>query len=403
MQGLELLFWCCAGILFFCYIGYGGLVWCWKQTHHYFAPRRETLLADLPPVTIIVCAFNERSVLHEKIINTLAIDYPQHLLEIIFVTDGSSDGSDELVRAYPGIRLLHQPERRGKMAAICRAMQRVETPITVFTDANTLLNPGCLKAMVRHYADPRTGGVAGEKKIMNTGDAAGVGEGEGLYWRYESFLKECDSALYTVVGAAGELFSLRTLLFREPAQSIVLDDFWLSIQVCLQGYRIAYEKNAYATELPSLTIAEEEKRKVRIGAGAYQSIPILLSRSEVWKQPLFLFQYVIRRLLRWTLCPLLVVALLPMNFLLVSSAGQPDHFYTFLFVAQLLFYLVAFVAGVRTVQERRNGWLSVPFYFVFMNYCLLAGMLRWLRNEQSAVWEKSIRQTASRYEPGLPS
>ncbi len=358
--------------------------------------------ADLLPVTLIICAFNEKEVLEQKIANTLAIDYPPQLLHIIFVTDGTSDGSEELVRSHPSLHLLHQPERLGKMAAICRAMRLVETPVTVFSDANTLLNPGCLKAMMPHYRDPQTGGVAGEKKIIQSKNSSVVGEGEGLYWRYESTLKQCDAAFYTVVGAAGELFSLRSDLFREPADAVVLDDFWLSMQVCLQGYRIAYEKNAYAMELPSLTIGEEAKRKIRIGAGAFQSIPGMLSQSALWKQPFLFFQYLVRRLLRWTLCPLLLVMLLPLNVVLANTSAGNDAIFKILLAAQLFFYIVAAMGWIRILRGQRSRWATVPFYFLFMNYCLLVGMVRWFRRQQSVAWEKSLRQTASRYEPTLP-
>lgn len=213
------------------------------------------------PATIIVTAYNEETILEQKIKNTLAIDYPADKLRIIIITDGSTDGSEKIVQQYPSVVLLHQAERRGKYAAIKRAMQQVKTPIVVFSDANTMLNVACLKRIAVHYKNEKVGGVAGEKKIIRDKNVSAVGEAEGLYWQYESFMKRLDASLNTVTGAAGELFSIRTSLFRELNDELILDDFVISMQICLQGYKIEYEPEAFATEQPSISLAEEEKEK----------------------------------------------------------------------------------------------------------------------------------------------
>ena len=168
----------------------------------------------LQPVTLIVAAFNEESIIEEKIRNTLSLDYPAHLLHLLFITDGSTDKTSSIVAGYPNITLLHQEERRGKLAAMNRAMQFVKTPFAIFSDANGMLNNDAVKKLMAHYTDAKVGGVAGEKKIMK--QAAGtVSAGEGAYWRYESAIKKLDARLHTVVGAAGELFpSERTFINR---------------------------------------------------------------------------------------------------------------------------------------------------------------------------------------------
>jgi cellulose synthase/poly-beta-1,6-N-acetylglucosamine synthase-like glycosyltransferase len=286
---------------------------------------------------------------------------------------------------------MHQQERRGKLAAIKRAIQFVQTPVVIFSDANTILNTECIRKIVAHYNDPKTGGVAGEKKITEHKKVSAVGEAEGLYWKYESFLKKQDAGFYTVVGAAGELFSIRTHLFQAPDDSIILDDFIISMQVCLQGYTIAYEPGAFAVESPSASLWEEGKRKLRISAGAYQSIGYLKSCLNFIKYPRLCFQYVSRRLLRWVFCPPMILLLLLANILIVTDPEQ-SVFYTGFLVAQSLFYLLALPGWLLVRSGKKAGILAIPFYFVFMNYCLVRGFMRFLKGKQTVLWEKSLRQ-----------
>jgi cellulose synthase/poly-beta-1,6-N-acetylglucosamine synthase-like glycosyltransferase len=359
-----------------------------------FSSRRETQdPGEILPATLVIPAYNEAQVLEEKVRNTLAIDYPAGKLKIIFVTDGSTDGSEEIIRKYPGPLLLHQSERRGKMAAIIRAMGEVKTPVVVFSDANVMLNKECIQRIAAHYKNSATGGVAGEKKIISSKRRSAVGRAEGLYWNYESFMKKQDADFNTVVGAAGELFSIRTELFPHLDEKVILDDFVISMKVCLQGYKIEYEPGAYATEFPSISLAEEEKRKVRISAGAYQSIGYLKSALNFLKYPLLCFQYISRRLLRWIVCPLMLVVLLVTNILIVWDTGSP-LFYKIFLAGQLAFYAAAFAGWLIIRLERTAGILTIPFYFVFMNYCLAKGFIKFLEGKQTVLWEKSVRQTA---------
>ena len=394
MSFVIILFWFSLTVLFYCYIGYGLLLYIINAIRKLF-PRRTIFPTtnDLPAVTLVIAAYNEKDILEEKIRNSFDIDYPDGKLKIIIITDGSSDGSQHLVEQYPSIILLHQHERKGKLAAITRAMNVVDTPIVVFTDANSLLNPSCIRMIVHHYNNPQTGGVAGEKKIRDRHGVSAVGEAEGLYWKYESLMKRLDAAFYTVVGAAGELFSLRTELFRRLPDSIILDDFLLSMQVCLQGYKLEYEPGAYAIEAPSVSLAEEEKRKVRISAGAYQSVPYLKECLNVFRKPLLSFQYISRRLLRWIICPPLLVAFFVTNIILANDPSL-SSIYAWFLVAQAGFYILAIPGWMLVRNGKKAGILSIPFYFVFMNYCLVKGFARFIKGTQSVLWEKSLRQVA---------
>lgn len=377
--------------LFFCYIGYGGLIFIINTVRKLLVSRPGVVQEmEDPDVTLIIAAYNEATILRQKIKNCLDIDYPANKLRIIFVTDGTTDDSEQLVTGESSVTLLHQSERRGKLAAIIRAMKQVNDPIVVFSDANTMLNRECIRKIVSHYTDPHIGGVAGEKKIIRNAESSAIGEAEGLYWKYESFMKQQDADFNTVAGAAGELFSIRTHLFQPPAADIILDDFVISMKVCLQGYKIAYEPAAYASELPSASLKEEAKRKTRISAGAFQAMGYLREALNFFKFPLLSFQYFSRRILRWVFCPWMLIVLLLSNLVIVVQPFAPLYYYWF-FIGQLLFYLMAIIGWILIRSGKRIGIFAVPYYFLFMNFCMIAGFIRFLQKKQTVLWEKAER------------
>ncbi|MGE7775739.1 glycosyltransferase family 2 protein [Chitinophaga sp. NPDC101104] len=374
-------------ILFFSYIGYGIAVAAAVRLKRIFRRPKPLPEGYFPETTLVVAAYNEAGFIREKIANTLALDYPEGKLHILFITDGSTDGTDAIVSAYPSVRLMHEPARLGKTAALNRAMQQVHTPIVIFCDANTLLNDQAVKCIVRHYQDPRCGGVAGEKKVI--AGEGGAENAEGIYWKYESLLKRLDAELFSVVGAAGELFSVRTELYRPVEKDVVLDDFIISLRICAEGYRIAYAPDAYAMESPSAGIGEEHKRKVRISAGGFQAISRLGGLLNFFKHPVLTFQYLGHRVLRWTLAPLsLPVALIANIWLVMAGYGG---IYTLLLAAQCVFYAAALTGWALAMRDIKFKPAYVPFYFVFMNVSIYEGFFRFIRKKQQAAWDKAVR------------
>lgn len=376
-------------ILFYNYIGYGLLLWVMVRIKRMLI---RTAPAATPPyepdVTLVVAAYNEEGVMTAKIENTLALDYPAHKRRLLFITDGSTDATPEIIGRYPDIQLLHANKRGGKTAALNRAMEHVQTPYVIFCDANTLLNADAIRNIVKHYADETVGGVAGEKKVISD-DSSGAAATEGIYWKYESYLKKLDAELYSVVGAAGELFSIRTALFQPVEEEVILDDFVISLRINLKGYRIAYAPDAYAMETPSDNIAEEHKRKIRISAGGFQSIVMLRALLNFFRFPLVSFQYISHRVLRWTLSPLSLLLLLVTNIVLVVFAGG-WLFYAFLLI-QVLGYAAAFIGYSLAERNIKISIFYIPFYFLFMNIAVYQGFYRYLTNTQSAAWEKAKR------------
>lgn len=382
------LFWFGLFIVFYTYIGYGILLYLLVRIKEIFKKRAvRTLPAPLPDVTLFIAAYNEEDIILKKMVNCRSLSYPAGKLHIVWVTDGSDDHTNERLAAYEDVTVLFDPERKGKTAALNRGMQYVSTPYVVFTDANTMLNTDAIKEIVRCFSNPKVGCVAGEKRV-DTQSAQGATAGEGIYWKYESALKNLDDRLYSAVGAAGELFAIQTRLFEQMPSDTLLDDFILSLRIAAKGYKIAYCKEAYATETASLNMEEEEKRKIRIAAGGLQSVWRLRGLFNIFRYGMLCFQYVSHRVLRWTLTPLMLFLLLPVNIVLALSGNT---FYTGVLILQLLFYIAAY-AGYRMEQRNlHNKWLFIPYYFIFMNINVIRGFFYLNKNKGNGAWSKAKR------------
>jgi cellulose synthase/poly-beta-1,6-N-acetylglucosamine synthase-like glycosyltransferase len=394
-QVLDILFWASFLVVFYAYIGYGAVLWGMVRAKRLFQKAEPPASdAELPAVTLVVCAYNEADCIRQKIENSLALNYPRHLLHFCWVTDGSDDLTAEIVRQYPfppdvQTAHLHQAERQGKIAAFHRAMGHIATPVVVSTDANTELNPEALHLLVRHFADPKVGAVAGEKRISMAAKDHAPSAGEGIYWQYESLLKKWDSELGSVVGAAGELFAIRRECYEPVPPDTLVEDFYLTMRIAQRGWRVRYEPGAWAAENSSASVAEEMKRKVRIAAGGLQAFWRLRALLNPFRYGLLCFQYVSHRVLRWTLAPLLLPVLLALN---VRLALRGPSCYAWLLGAQVLFYLAALAGWALERQKIKVKALFVPYYFCVMNVAMYRGLARLLRGRQTVLWEKAKRQ-----------
>lgn len=389
---LASLFWFSLFLVCYTYIGYGIILWLLVSIREIFLPPRLHSMPDeLPEVTLFITAYNEEEIVDAKMANCHEIDYPKEKLKIIWVTDGSTDGTNKKLERFPEVMVAFHPDRRGKAAAVNRGMRFVETPIVVFTDANTMINPQALKEIVKAFMDLRTGCVAGEKRIaVKEKDTASSG-GEGAYWKYESTLKELDSRLYSAVGAAGELFAIRTHLFRELPEDTLLDDFVMSMQIARDGYRIAYCKEAYASESASLNMKEEEKRKVRIAAGGLQAIGRLRTLLNPFRYGWLSFQYLSHRVLRWSVTPVALFLLLPLNVVLLYLRTEPVWFFQIALLLQLFFYFTALIGWYLEKRAIKQKILFIPYYFFFMNLNVFKGAAYLRKFKGNAAWEKAIR------------
>jgi len=391
MTGIEYTFWIFAFIVFYTYLGYGIVLGLLVRLKDRVCPEPKLSLheeSELPEMTLFVCAYNEDLVVNEKMKNTRALNYPKEKLKILWVTDGSTDQTNQLLAQYPEVRVVYDPLRGGKSAALNRGIHFVETSLVVFTDANAMIGENSLLEIARLFLNPKVGCVAGEKRVNQEG-AQAAGATEGIYWKYESKLKEWDYRLYSAVGAAGELFAMRTALYTELPKDSLLDDFILSLRIAMKGYRIGYSSEAYAFENASADMQEEAKRKKRIAAGGLQSIARLLPLFNIFKYGVLSWQYVSHRVLRWTVTPVFLFLLLPLNIVLLWS--DRAVLYGVILFLQMLFYSLAFGGWRMSQRKLKNKILFVPYYFLFMNINVFQGVRYLIHNRGIGTWEKSKR------------
>lgn len=389
MNTLEIIFWVLIGIIFYTYIGYGIVLFILIKIKRLFSKKKsvEISLDNLPEVTLLIAAYNEQDYVKAKVENTLQLNYPKEKLHQIWVTDGSNDETPERLKAYPEVEVLHKPERSGKIAAMNRGIKFVKTPIVIFSDANTLLGKDSIMKIAQMFANPKTGCVSGEKRIYNADVEAASAAGEGIYWKYESALKKWDAELYSAVGAAGELFAIRTELFNEVEGDTILDDFIISLRVAMKGYKIDYDPEAYAIETASANVKEELKRKIRIAAGGIQSVIRLYPLLNIFKYGMLSFQYISHRVLRWTITPLALLVVLFFNVILAPVS----NIYFVLLILQLLFYVSALTGWFLENKKLKIKVFFVPYYFFIMNYAVFMGFGRYLKKSQSVNWERAKR------------
>ncbi|WON96060.1 glycosyltransferase family 2 protein [Sphingobacterium sp. UGAL515B_05] len=393
-MSLHIVFWSALLLVLYTYIGYAILIYILARLFPY--PRKERSQNseeyELPPLTLFIAAYNESEIIPDKMLNCLELDYPKDKLNILWVIDGSTDDSLELLAKYPMVKIVGSAHRKGKTAAINHGMEYVKTPIVVFSDANCLLNAGALKIIARQFQDPTIGCVSGEKRVAFDNDDTVSSKGEGAYWKYESLLKRLDFEFYSAVGAAGELFAVRTELFAAMEEDTLLDDFMLSMRIALKGYRIAYTADAYAVEYGSLNMEEEGKRKRRIAAGGWQSIGRLLPLLNGFKFGKLSFQYISHRVLRWSVTPFALFALFPLAAILGYRCSSPFNVFSVIFVFQCVFYLCAAFGYLMRNNPNSTKLFYIPYYFLFMNINVMRGIYYLFSRSFIGGWEKSQRK-----------
>jgi cellulose synthase/poly-beta-1,6-N-acetylglucosamine synthase-like glycosyltransferase len=395
MNYIEIAFWVLLFIVFYAYLGYGILLYFLVKIKRIVCRKKKEINDNYEPeVTLFVAAYNEKDYVDAKIKNSFEMLYPKEKIKQVWVTDGSNDGTPDILRKYKdqGVEVYHEDARGGKIGAMNRGVKFVKSPIVIFSDGNTMLGKESVQRIVDMFKDPKVGCVSGEKRIFSKDSDSAVGS-EGIYWKYESTLKKWDAELYSVVGAAGELFAVRTELFQEVEKDTLLDDFIVSLRIAMQGYTIQYDPEAYAIESASADVKEELKRKIRIAAGGIQSIVRLSPLLNPFKYGTLSFQYISHRVLRWTLAPVALPLILLANLYLANSYGFTNfsNIYTLLFYAQIVFYLASLLGWYFENKKIKVKIFFIPYYFFVMNYAVFLGFRRYLKGQQSVNWERAKR------------
>ena len=370
-------FWCSVWSLLYIYAGYPVLVWGLAKLFGR-EPRRRAIT---PTVSLLIPAYNEEAHIEAKLRNSLALNYPTDRLEIVVANDGSTDGTVKIVERYRphGIRLLTMRENIGKAAMLDRVVPLLRGELVAFSDASSELEPDALRRLVRSFADSRVGCVSGLYRLKGSDDLRS--EGEGLYWRYETFIKRQESRLHSILGAHGAFYAIRRALFQQVQGTAINDDYFIPMRIVDQGYRAVYEPAAVCWEREAATVEGEFARRRRIAAGNCQQMIELRSLLSPWRGWVA-FCFFSHKVLR-TLAPLFLILLF------VSSWWLPQPFRLITLALQVVFYLCAYAGFLCQRQGLAVRWLSPPLYFCVGNLAMFAGLLRYCCGRQRPVWERA--------------
>lgn len=375
---LPLAFATLVAFLLYVYLGYPLLI----RALAALWPRPVRARGGEPPVSVVIVAHNEAARIAGRLENLLALDYPQDRLEILFASDGSTDDTPEVARRYEpeGVTVLAFEPRRGKPSVLNDVVPKARGEIVVFGDARQRFDPGALRALVAPFADPRVGAVSGELVLANE-EGTGTGEGVGIYWSYEKFIRKGEAALGSVPVVTGAIYAIRRDLFEPIPADTLVEDMLIPLRIAKRGYRVLFEPEARAYDRAAAQAEEEFTRKVRTIAGNFQ-----LFARERWllnasQNPLW-FQIVSHKGLR-LLGPLLLAGTFGANLFLID---QP--FYRWTLGAQVCFYAAALAGYALRNAGRTIPILSVPYVFCLLNWATLVAFFRFVTGRQSVTWEK---------------
>ncbi|MDD5596666.1 MAG: glycosyltransferase family 2 protein [Victivallaceae bacterium] len=385
----KFLFWFSIALGFYTYVGYGVIIIVSAYLKQLFQ-KKESPKAGLfePRVALFIAAFNEEKCIAQKIENCFSLDYPQGKIKIVVVTDGSTDNSVNIIANYPAVVHLQQKERRGKMAAINFGMQFVDSEITIFSDANSILNRSAIRELVNKFYDDKVALVSGEKRIVVGHENESGSQGEASYWRYESQIKKAEALLNSCVAVDGGLFAIRTQLFDVLPDDTILDDLAISIKLGIDGYSIQYAANAIAIENASLTISDEFERKVRIASGHLQLILRMPAVFNIFRHGVLSLRYFSHKFLRSFVMPLCIIIAFASN-LILSITQEP--LYVCLLTLQCLFYMIAILGFYFRNSKCFSKLLHIPFYVCMINLAAWVGVFHYITGKHSVRWKKARR------------
>jgi biofilm PGA synthesis N-glycosyltransferase PgaC len=365
------------------YVGFGIVV----LFLSYFFKKNHQTKEITPSVSFIIAAFNEEKIIRQKILNDLALQYPKDKIEIIIVSDGSSDNTPNIVSEYQsaGVISLHRPERQGKTAALNRAVLLAKNEILVFSDANSMFRPNAISKLVRHFADEQIGGVCGRKSVLTNNERVASG-GDNLYWKYESALKQAESNLGSIPTADGEIFALRKELYQAIDPQIINDDMAITLNVLAKKKRVIYDQEAITEEEASITLKDDFNVKSRMVYGGIQILSLYSSALNPAKS-LFALQFFFHKTLRYFMWFLLLLIFI-LNLLCLN-----EHIFFKVFLSlQIAFYLMALVGFGLDKIQKTNKVFYLPYYYCNVNLAALKGFLFFLKQQSTVeVWKKAKR------------
>jgi len=381
---LKLLFWGSVALILYTYLGYPVLVALVAGRRR---PSRQTgdpPAQEVPSVTVIVPAHNEERWIERKIENTLALRYPRDRMQILIASDGSIDRTVEIARRYVSgtFEVIHSPERVGKIATVDRAIRRADGEIVLITDCTAMLDPESLELLILHFRDPGVGCVAGDRVCVATESSAT--EGEGLYLRYEAWIKRSESDFHSCLGGYGPVLAVRRSLL--PLLLSATDDFYIPMKILIStGERTVFEPRVKARIPAARTLRQEFRRKTRTHAGILSDLVRLRPALIPWKTKVWWTvwsHYVFRQIIPWAMLLALFSA---------ASLWPTGFVYRLALGSQILFYATAAAGLVLLRCAIRWKPAYACFYFLFANLAVGVSWFRWLRGDPPNLWERTDR------------
>ncbi len=377
MIAAEVVFWICVTVCVYVYFGYPALLYVLSR----FRERPVRAADHTPPVSFVIAAYNEERGIGDKIANTLGLDYPAERIEVLVVSNGSTDRTDEIVRSWsdPRVRLISLPQP-GKMHALNEGAQAATGEILVFTDADFLLDRHTLRLMASKFADPEVGGVCGARNTTVRREGDSTSEGEGLYARWDKWQKTLESRIGSVFAADGLLYAIRRTLYTPIADIYAADDIWISTRIPIRGYRLIFEPNATAYELAGVDAGQEFKRRIRVTNHSVRGLLTLGSHlfTHGFYSVELLSHKLIRHMVPFFLLPLFVVSA-------ILATYRP--IYLLAFAAQVALYALAFIGwALRGSSFGRAKPFFIPYFFCFVNGAAFFGLLAILKGSKHAAW-----------------
>ncbi len=390
-----IIFLFCVTLLAYVYVGYPLIIVSLAK----FLRRPIQKKAITPSVTLVVPTFNEEAVIQEKIENTLQLDYPRDLLQIIVCDDASEDRTVEIVKTYVSehIELSQGAARAGKVAGLNRALQLATGKIFVIADADILPNPDALRELVANFADETVGCVISQTKMLSSEDQ--TGESSGLYWQYEARIRQSESDIHSTVAATGHFMALRRTLMQPIPMHVILDDFYLAMLTIRQGYRVISEPKAIVWERPTRSMGDEVKRRSRLTAGRYQIIT--MSKDYLPRLPCLLrFEVISHKFLRLAIPHLMIIALLSNLLFVISpnpeSAALLSLMMNTALVFQGVFYGLAIAGKVLfsrlAKQSKAIKILMLPYYLCATNFAGITGLANFVSGKRTVLWQQASRR-----------
>lgn len=379
---IESLFWISIAAILYTYAGYPILVWLLSRLRARKVQRAEVE----PSVSIVIACHNEQDKIERRIRNLLECDYPNALMEIVVVSDGSTDFTAEVARRFSTnqVNLLAYEDQRGKAIALNVGVEIASGEIIIFADARQSFDPEAIKELVANFADPSVGAVSGEL-LIDGGGSASVGEGVGLYWKYEKWIRKSESRAGSAIGATGAIYAIRRALWRPLPENTILDDVYTPMAIALAGHRVVFEEKARAHDIAADSAHREFARKVRTLTGNYQLcqlMPRLLVPNN-----LLLFQFYSHKLMR-LVSPIFFLLLFATNLIIAaSSSGASQLFYQVVFAGQLIFYAGVLAGGYLLKRNRKVRLLNFAYVFSLMNAAALVGLVYFLLGKRN-IWAR---------------